>query len=138
MNTSSPIASHKPRLDKWLWAARFFKTRSLCKDAISSGKIQLHDVRGKAKANTTVLINAKISITLGWDKKTIIVDQVNEKRGSAKEANLLYHETDESVKKRIKDSQARKLAGNAVRYDKQKPSKKDRRKIIAFNQKNKV
>lgn len=127
---------YKVRLDKWLWAARFYKTRSLCKEAINGGKIQLSDTKEKAKANKTVLVGEQISVRQGWDTRVIIVDQVSERRGSATDAQHLYHETAESIAKRDHESQARKSASEAISFDKNKPSKKDRRQRAAFTQKN--
>ena len=87
------MTGEKVRLDKWLWAARFFKTRAKSKEAIEGGKVHIDGVRGKPGKD--VQIGEKIIIRQSWDEKTIIVKGVSEKRKGAPEAATMYEETPE-------------------------------------------
>jgi ribosome-associated heat shock protein Hsp15 len=129
----------KIRLDKWLWAARFFKTRSLCKQAIDGGKVHYVLAEQKTqnvKANKIVNIGDVIEVRQGWDTKIVVVDALSEQRSKAAVAQLLYHETEESITKRESNTLMRKVASEAVSFDQKKPDKKDRRRILKFNQDN--
>lgn len=131
--------TQKTRLDKWLWAARFFKTRSLCKQAIDGGKVQYLTSEQKTqhvKANKIVAVGDMLEIRQGWDTKIIVVDALSEKRGSASDAALLYHETEQSKEKREQNRLMRQAANEAISYDNKKPDKRDRRRIFKFNQEN--
>ncbi|MCL4410369.1 MAG: S4 domain-containing protein, partial [Gammaproteobacteria bacterium] len=86
------------RLDKWLWAARFFKTRGLARTAIQAGKVTYNGQRSKPAK--TVELNALINVPRGTDRLEVIVRQLSDQRRGAPEAQLLYEETPESVKKR--------------------------------------
>lgn len=114
------------RLDKWLWAARFFKTRSLCKDAIDGGKITYNGSKGKASRN--VELGALIGLRLGWEEKTIEIKAISGQRRGAPEAQLLYAETAESIEKREKRALEHKSFGGRIISD-HKPNKKERRDI---------
>lgn len=114
------------RLDKWLWAARFFKTRSLCKDAIDGGKVSYNGSKGKASRN--VEIGALIGIRVGWDEKVVEIKDISGQRRGAPEAQLLYEETPESVEKREKRALENKSFGGRIMSD-HKPNKKERRDI---------
>ncbi|PYF80446.1 MULTISPECIES: RNA-binding S4 domain-containing protein [Marinomonas] len=114
------------RLDKWLWAARFFKTRSLCKDAIDGGKVTYNGSKGKASRN--VEVGALIGIRLGWDEKIVEIKAISEQRRGAPEAQLLYEETPESIAKREKRALENKSFGGRIMSD-HKPNKKERRDI---------
>lgn len=114
------------RLDKWLWAARFFKTRSLCKDAIDGGKVSYNGSKGKASRN--VEVGALIGLRLGWDEKTIEIKTISGQRRGAPEAQLLYEETSESIEKREKKALEHKSFGGRIMSD-HKPNKKERRDI---------
>jgi len=114
------------RLDKWLWAARFFKTRSLCKDAIDGGKVSYNGSKGKASRN--VEVGALIGIRLGWDEKIVEIKAISEQRRGAPEAQLLYEETPESVAKRERRALENKSYGGRIMSD-HKPNKKERRDI---------
>ena len=119
----------KVRLDKWLWAARFYKTRGLAKEAIEGGKV--HYDQQKGKPSRIVEIGAMIRLRVGVDEKTIIIDGVSDKRRGAPEAQLLYHETEESIKKREHNASLRKaLRGNELAPER-RPTKKQRRDIVA-------
>ena len=131
--------STKVRLDKWLWAARFFKTRSLCKTAIDGGKVQYvvaEEKTQRVKANKIVSIGDTIEIKQGWDSKTVIVDALSETRSKATHAATLYHETEESIKEREENTLMRKTARDSVVFDQKKPDKRDRRRILKFNEDN--
>jgi len=131
--------SEKIRLDKWLWAARFFKTRSLCKAAIDGGKVQYVSAEQKTqrvKANKIVNICDVLEVRQGWDIKTIIVDGLSEQRSKAAVAALLYHETEASIAKREKNTLLRQSARDSVVFDNKKPDKRDRRRIFKFNEDN--
>ena len=114
------------RLDKWLWAARFFKTRSLCKDAIDGGKVSYNGSKGKASRN--VEVGALIGIRLGWDEKIVEIKAISEQRRGAPEAQRLYEETPESVAKRERRALENKSYGGRIMSD-HKPNKKERRDI---------
>ncbi|MFT2110461.1 ribosome-associated heat shock protein Hsp15 [Marinomonas sp. 2405UD68-3] len=114
------------RLDKWLWAARFYKTRSLCKDAIDGGKVSYNGSKGKA--SRTVEVGATITLKLGFDEKTILILALSEQRRGAPEAQLLYEETAESIEKREKRALQHKTLGGRIMAD-HKPNKKERRDI---------
>lgn len=118
------------RLDKWLWAARFYKTRALAKKAIEGGKV--HFQGQKTKVSKTVNIGDKYQIQQSYIKKTIIVETLDEIRKSATEAQKLYSETIESIAQREKEINLRKTA-SFLSAD--KPTKKQRREIIDFKRK---
>ncbi len=122
--------TEKVRLDKWLWAARFFKTRGIAKDAIEGGKVQYNGIR--TKPGKAVELNALVNIRQGWEEKEVIVLSISGKRRGAPEAALLYNETEESIKKREKMASERKntLAGQLPPA--RRPNKKQRRQIHRF------
>ncbi len=122
---------HKARLDKWLWAARFFKTRAKSKQAIVGGKVHIGSVR--TKASKEIAVGDVIEIRQGWDQRTVIVKGLSTERRGAGEASLLYEETSESLAKRKLAAQQRKAADSLISRDR-RPSKKDRRSIIKFRQ----
>ncbi|MCC2606498.1 ribosome-associated heat shock protein Hsp15 [Planctobacterium marinum] len=116
------------RLDKWLWAARFFKTRSIARDNINAGKV--HYNGAKAKPGKIVEPGALIKVPQGYDEKIITVLRVSEQRLSAPLAQRLYEETQLSAEKRAQNAAARKLnAFHSPRPD-HRPDKKQRRDII--------
>ena len=119
------------RLDKWLWAARFFKTRSLCKDAIDGGKVSYNGSKGKASRN--VEVGALIGIRVGWDEKIVEIKAISEQRRGAPEAQLLYEETPASIEKREKRALENKSFGGRIMSD-HKPNKKERRDIKQLKQ----
>ncbi|UTW03184.1 ribosome-associated heat shock protein Hsp15 [Amphritea atlantica] len=117
------------RLDKWLWAARFFKTRGAAKEAIEGGKVHYQGQRAKCSRN--VEVGAKLVIRQGFDEKTVIVMAISDQRRGAPEARLLYQETEESIKSREEGAAVRKIMRGNVAPD-HRPNKKQRRKIIQF------
>lgn len=120
----------KLRLDKWLWAARFFKTRSLAKAAIEGGKVQLGGHR--VKVSKEICVGDTLHVRQGWDEKVIEVLALSAQRRGAAEAQLLYRETPESIERREAQAQARKAAGGMIDRPATRPTKKQRRQIHRF------
>lgn len=118
------------RLDKWLWAARFFKTRSLAKAAIEGGKVQLDGNR--VKVSKEVHVGDSLRIRQALDEKAVTVIAVTDQRRGAPEAQALYQETASSVERRESAAAARKAAGGMLERPLHKPSKKERRQIHRF------
>lgn len=123
-------ADERLRLDKWLWAARFFKTRALAQQAISGGKVHLNGER--VKPAHAVAQGDTLEITKGVDHLVVVVDALSGKRGPAKVAQALYTETEESVERRERFAEQRKLANQAIPRPQRRPDKKQRRKLIRF------
>ncbi len=118
------------RIDKWLWAARFYKTRSLATDAVESGKVQLNGERVKpAKA---IKAGDLLAIRNGQSMWQITVTGLSERRGSATEAGKLYSESDQSRREREEQLEVRKLERQSNPYAGGRPTKKARRQIIRF------
>lgn len=113
------------RLDKWLWAARFFKTRQLARDAIEHNKVKVNGDR--AKPSRIVQLGMKINVQQGWDEKTLIIQAISDKRGSAAQAATLYAETEESKKLREKQALERKIHSQATPDYGGRPDKRERR-----------
>lgn len=120
----------KLRLDKWLWAARFFKTRSLAKAAIEGGKVHLGGQR--VKVSREISVGDILQIRQGWDERVILVKQLSDQRRGAPLAQLLYEETAESRDKRESEARARKAAGGMIDRPANRPTKKQRRQIHRF------
>ena len=120
------------RIDKWLWAARFFKTRALAAEAINGGKIKING--NQTKPARKLKIGDSVSVSRGQTKMTVIVAGLNNKRRPAPEAVLLYNETLESQTEREKIQALHKL-DKSTRAATQRPTKKQRRQIIQFKQK---
>jgi ribosome-associated heat shock protein Hsp15 len=118
------------RLDKWLWAARFTKTRSIARDLIQSGKVTINQQR--AKPSRAVELGSLIKIPLGFDIKIVVVEQIFDKRQSAPIAQTMYTETEESIAQREKNAQARQLSAFHSPKPDNRPDKKQRRQIIKF------
>ncbi|WP_297424812.1 S4 domain-containing protein [uncultured Acinetobacter sp.] len=120
------------RIDKWLWAARFFKTRSIAKHAIEGGKV--HQNGERVKVSREVRVGMELTIAQGIEKKTVVIKALSDVRGPAPVAQLLYEETAASLAKRELFAAQRKMH-NLARPD-HRPSKKDRRDIQRFRQDN--
>ncbi|MCN4144589.1 MAG: RNA-binding protein [Thiohalomonas sp.] len=130
---SSQSESAPIRLDKWLWAARFYKTRSLATEAIKGGKVHLNGQR--VKPSHHVEIAHTLRIKKDSIKQTVIIKALSGKRGPASVAQTLYDETQESMELRKKITQERKaMFAGMPQHTVRPPSKKDRRKIIQFKQ----
>ncbi len=115
------------RIDKWLWAARFFKTRSLATDAVDNGRVRLDGER--IKPARAVKIDDKLLIDNGAEVWEVLVLGISDKRGGAPVARLLYEETTASVRKRENELEARKLYPEPATAIKGRPTKRDRRAI---------
>lgn len=122
--------SEKLRIDKWLWAARFFKTRALAADAVESGKVLVNDARVKpAKA---LAIGDRLDIRLGQYQYSVEVLGLSNRRGPAPEAQQLYRESEESRSRRETIAAQNKLLPQP--HFKGRPTKRDRREIERFRQ----
>ena len=115
------------RVDEWLWAARFFKTRSIAKTAIEGGKVHLEGQR--VKVSREISVGEVLVIKQGWDEKEVVVRALSAQRGPAPIARELYEETANSIEKREREAQARKAAGGAVARPAQKPGKHQRKAL---------
>lgn len=124
--TDSEQGNSKVRIDKWLWAARFFKTRSLAKSAIEGGKVQL--AGQKVKVSREVAPGDILRIRQGWDEREVTVIATSEQRRAAPLAQTLYQETQSSVERRTRAAEARKAAGTLARPS-QRPGKHERKAL---------
>ncbi|HLS97136.1 MAG: S4 domain-containing protein [Porticoccaceae bacterium] len=120
----------KVRLDKWLWAARFFKTRTLAKDAIAGGKVKVNGQR--AKPSRDIGVGMRLDIQVGWDTREVDVLALSDQRRGAPEAALLYRETDASLQARESRAEARRLVKEHETHPGQRPTKRQRRMIHQF------
>lgn len=120
-------ASARVRLDKWLWAARFYKTRSLAKTAIDGGKVHLNGTR--AKAAKEVAVGDTLVITRGDATQTVAVTALADRRGSAAIAATLYAETEESINTREAIRAQRRMERAGLTVPARRPSKQDRRRL---------
>ena len=119
----------KIRLDKWLWAARFYKTRALAKTAIESGKVHCRGER--CKPGREPHIGDELQIRTGFDERTVVVQALSIVRRGAPEAQALYSETAESISRR-ENAAAQRKAGNLGVTTDGKPTKKQRRQLFHF------
>ncbi|WP_261816436.1 ribosome-associated heat shock protein Hsp15 [Vibrio gallicus] len=117
------------RLDKWLWAARFYKTRSIARNMIDGGKVHYEDQR--SKPSKIVELGAKVTLRQGQVEKTVVIEKVSDQRRGAPEAQLLYSETEQSVEKRERQALERKLHAHNPSPER-RPDKKQRRDLIKF------
>lgn len=115
------------RIDKWLWAARFFKTRSLAGDAVDTGRVRLDGER--IKPARAVKLDDKLTIDNGAETWEVIVLGLSDQRGPATTARTLYQETEASVARREHELEARKLHREPGTTIKGRPTKRDRRAI---------
>ncbi len=118
------------RLDKWLWAARFYKTRSIAKMMIEGGKVHYNQQR--VKPNKIVKTGARIRLVQSNTEKEIIVLGIIDKRVAAPEAQKLYQETQESIRQREQVADARRYGVLTMPNPKRRPTKKERRELIKF------
>ena len=127
-------AKHKVRLDKWLWAARFYKTRSLARDMIDGGKVHYNGQR--TKPGKPVEAGAIIRLRQGHDEREVVVLTLSDKRGKAEVAQQLYRETPDSIEQRERNAQARKLNSQFAPSPERRPDKKERRTLLKIKQGN--
>lgn len=118
------------RLDKWLWAARFFKTRTLASDAVEGGKVKLNGVATKPAKE--VRVGDHLYVRSGDQDWEVVIQGLNEQRRPASEAQLLYAETRESIERRARIAELRRLAPSPVAEHKGRPTKRDRRQLGRF------
>ncbi|MBL8260395.1 MAG: RNA-binding protein [Candidatus Competibacteraceae bacterium] len=123
-------AQGRVRLDKWLWAARFFKTRTLAAEAVSGGKVHVGGQR--AKPSHAVRVGEILRIQRGPDEYLVEVKALGERRGPAKDAALLYEETAESRLRREQLAEQRRIQRLASPLPPARPTKQDRRRIVRF------
>ncbi|HEY9240054.1 MAG TPA: S4 domain-containing protein [Burkholderiaceae bacterium] len=128
----TPLSTDKVRLDKWLWAARFFKTRSLSADEIGRGRVQ---VNGQAaKASREVRVGDRIEFRQGVVPRTVVVLAASDQRGSATLAAGLFEETPESVEQRTRQALERRLNTEpSLAIEQGRPTKRDRRQLADWN-----
>lgn len=122
------------RIDKWLWAARFFKTRSSASKAVQGGKVLLNDAR--AKPSRAVAVGDKLNIRRNEISFTVHVCGLSQTRRPAPEARLLYEETAESTAQREQQREMRRLLRASDNPPDKRPDKRERRKIREFIRKN--
>lgn len=118
------------RIDKWLWAARFFKTRSLAKHAIEGGKVHCNGEH--CKSSREIEAGMELRIRQGFDEKTVVVKALSEQRQGAPQAALLYEETPESLARREQQAAERKAQNALGGTPASRPTKQDRRRITRF------
>lgn len=118
------------RLDKWLWTARFYKTRALAREMVDGGKVHYNGQR--CKPSKIVEIGAMLELRQGSDSKKIQIVATSMQRRPAQEAQMLYQETEESVIKREQVAIARKLNALTMPHPDRRPNKKERRNLIQF------
>ena len=123
-------ADLRVRIDKWLWAARFYKTRSLATDAVDGGKVQVNGER--VKPAKVLRAGDTLSVRNGHFTWEITVLALSERRGSAAEASKLYAESDQSRREREEKSALLKIDRQSNPFPGGRPSKKARRQIIKF------
>ncbi|KFZ36622.1 tRNA synthetase RNA-binding protein [Shewanella mangrovi] len=116
------------RLDKWLWAARFYKTRAIAKEMLNAGKVHYNGQR--AKCSKTAEVGARIKLRQGYDEKEIVIIKISGVRQGAAVAQTLYEETAESIKKREANAEARRLNILHNPSPDGKPDKKQRRQLL--------
>ncbi|MCG9697913.1 ribosome-associated heat shock protein Hsp15 [Shewanella sp. Isolate11] len=120
------------RLDKWLWAARFYKTRAIAKEMINGGKVHYNGQRTKSSKNAE--IGALLRIRQGYDEKEVVITKLSEQRQKALVAQTLYQETPESIAKRETYAEARRLNVLNNPAPDTKPDKKQRRQLMRFKE----
>ena len=130
MQKLTPVAI---RLDKWLWAARFYKTRAVAVEAIKGGHVHVNGVRVKPSRNVSV--GDEMRITRGEVTVSLVVRALSDRRGSATQARTLYVEDEQSIHLREQQAAERRLLA-ASRGPKKRPDKRARRQIIRFINKN--
>jgi ribosome-associated heat shock protein Hsp15 len=119
------------RVDKWLWCARFFRTRSLAAGAVTGGKVHVNGQR--VKPSRGVRPGDVLEVTVGFEVVTIQVTAIPARRGPAAAARLCYEETPESVARRERHREQRRLAAMAAPQTPGRPDKRTRRELLRFH-----
>lgn len=132
--TADAAGETRVRLDKWLWAARFFKTRGLAAEAVAGGKVHVGGQR--SKPSHVVRIGEILRVQRDPDEYTVAVKALSDRRGPVKEAVLLYEETAESRARREQLAEQRRLQHLAFPQPSARPTKQDRRRIVRFTRQN--
>ena len=122
----------RPRLDKWLWAARFYKHRELAREAVEGGKVLYNGQR--SKPGRTVETGALVRIQRDREALTVLITGIAERRGSAEDASLLYTETEDSRAERLRMAEVNRALRMAQMPPARRPNKRDRRRIHQFNE----
>ena len=123
-------AAPRIRLDKWLWAARFYKTRSLAKQAIDGGRVHVNGAR--AKASKDVQVGDTLALSRGSVSQTVVVEALSARRGSASIAAGLYAETAASLRARAERSEQRRMERAGMHAPQRRPDKRERRQLRAL------
>lgn len=118
------------RLDKWLWAARFYKTRAIAREMIEGGKVHYNGQR--SKPSKLVELEAELTLRQGNDERTVTITAISDQRRPASEAQQLYSETAASIEKREKMALARKMNALTMPHPDRRPDKKERRDLRKF------
>lgn len=127
----APASADTLRIDKWLWAARFFRSRSLAQTAVENGRVLLGGQR--VKLSRQLRAGDLLTIRIGDDERTVIVRGIDDRRGPAPQAQLLYEETAESIERREARRQQRRVfvePGESIEGG--RPTKRDRRQLAQF------
>jgi ribosome-associated heat shock protein Hsp15 len=122
----------KVRLDRWLWAARFYKTRSAAKAAVDGGKV--HCGGQRAKPSKEVGVGTELVISRGSTTHTVVITGIGERRGTAAAASSLYRETPESVAAREAAANERRRMGTSFLAPPARPDRRDRRELVRLKQ----
>lgn len=117
------------RIDRWLWVARFFKTRSLAAEAVKGGRVKVDDER--VKPSKEVAAGDRLELTIGQLRRHVVVLGVAPRRGPASEAAQLYEETAESIAEGERQAARRRLSAPPVVEGGGRPTKRDRRRLDA-------
>ncbi len=129
-DTSNQDSTSAVRLDKWLWAARFYKTRAIAREMILGGKVHYNGQR--CKPSKIVELGASVKFSQGFDEKIVTIEKISDQRRGAPVAQTLYKETQESVSKREENAWARKNNAFFSPSPEHRPDKKQRRELIKF------
>jgi ribosome-associated heat shock protein Hsp15 len=141
-NPTGPPAPARVRLDRWLWAARFFRTRAQAKAAIEGGKVQVASVHGhtggaafaKPKPSKEVGVGDMLEVQRGAATHVVEIVALSEQRGSAPIAQTLYRETVDSIEARETERARRMMERAGLRVPPRRPSKRDRRELTRLKQ----
>jgi ribosome-associated heat shock protein Hsp15 len=127
---ADPAEERRIRLDKWLWAARFFKTRALATEAVTGGRVHVGGQR--VKPSRAIHLGEILCIQRDSSEYTVIIRALSDRRGPAKEAVLLYEETAESHQQREERAEQHRLQAMTSLRSEGRPTKQDRRRILHF------